>query len=151
LADTLVIPYNKIKLKISGDSLKMIRLRQNSGMRRWLTGLLVCALMIPGYSLYAMPSTQTVDNAKPPCHQLQDQEQIATQGNNNMDCCESLHQCNGNCDHDCSDCFSTGHLLGLIALPAELAGSASSHSLAVITSHNGLTPTLLLRPPCQFV
>ena len=129
----------------------MFRLRHISVMRKWLVGLLVCALMLPAYSLYAMPSTQSADNTVPPCHQKQDQEQTATQANNSKDCCDSLHQCNGNCDHDCSDCFSSGHLLGLITLPAELPGSVNSHSLLVTTSHNGLTPTLLLRPPCQFV
>ena len=140
-----------ITLKISGDSLKMIRLRQNSGMRRWLAGLLVCALMIPVSSLYAMPGTQSVDNTVPPCHQVQDQEQIPAQDSSSMDCCESLHQCNGTCEHQCSDCFSSGHLFALITLPDQPVRSASTYSFPVSTSHNGLTSTLLLRPPSQFV
>ena len=120
-------------------------------MRKWLIGLLLCALVVPASGLYAMPSKQSADDALPPCHQVQDHEQTVIQGNSSKDCCDSLHQCNGNCDHDCSDCFSTAHLFGLIILPAEPQQAADSHSFPVSTYHSGLSLTLLLRPPCQVV
>lgn len=138
-----------IKLKIPGDSLNMIRSRQNSGMRKWLASLLVCALLIPSYSLYAIPGKQSADSGMPPCHQVQDQERTVSLDNSSKDCCDPLHQCDGNCDHQCSDCFSTGHLFVLSTFADEPLQSVISHGLPVSTFHLGLTPTLLLRPPCQ--
>jgi len=129
----------------------MFKLGQDDKVRKWLIRLLLCALIVPASSLYAMPSQQSADNELPPCHQVQDNEQTASKGVSTNGCCDTLHQCDGSCGHDCSDCFSTGHLFGLITLPAEPQQSASSHSAPVSSYPNGLITTLLLRPPCQFV
>ena len=140
-----------LRIMVSGDILFMFRAKLTSGMRKWLVGLVTCALMLPAYSLSAMPDKQSSDSGKPPCHQTQIQDQLATQDHGSKDCCESLHQCNGTCEHQCSDCFSSGHLFGLITFPDQSIRSASTYSFPVSTSHNGLPSTQLLRPPCQFV
>jgi hypothetical protein len=137
--------------RLLGKHLMMFRFGQDGKVRKWLVGLLLCVLIVPASGLYAMPNKQSADNGLPPCHQVQDQEQTATQGKSSKSCCDSLHQCDGNCDHDCSDCFSTGHLFGLIPLPAEPQQSASSHSIPISSYHNGLKSTNLLRPPRQFI
>jgi hypothetical protein len=113
--------------------------------------LLLSSLIIPASSLYAMPNELPVDNGIPPCHQVQDQEQTASKSHGAKNCCDTLHQCNGNCDHDCSDCFSTGHVFGLISFPADPQHLTSIHKIPVSSYHTGLTSTDLLRPPRQFV
>lgn len=128
----------------------MFRFGQDGKVRKWLVMLLLSSLIIPASSLYAMPNEQPVDNGFLPCHQMQDQDQTATQRNSSKNCCDSLHQCDGKCEHDCSDCFSTGHVFGLTNFPAEPQQSTSHHTIPVSSYHTGLTSTGLLRPPRHF-
>jgi len=123
------------------------RFGQQGKVRKWLVGLLLCTLFVPAFSLYALPYKQSADDSLPPCHQVQDRDQVASTSHGSKSCCNILHQCDGNCGHACSDCFSTGHFFGLITLPAEPQRSASLFSLPVPTYYNGVSPTLLLRPP----
>ena len=129
----------------------MFRFGQKGKVRKWLVMLLLSALIIPASSLYAMPDKRSVDNGLPPCHQVQDHEETSGKAHDSKNCCDTLHQCNGNCDHDCSDCFSTGHVFGLISFPAELQHSTSDHTILVSSYHTDLISTDLLRPPRQFV
>lgn len=129
----------------------MFKLGQDDKVRKWLLRLLLCAMVVPASNLYAMPGKQSADNALPSCHQVQDHEQSTTQANSSKSCCDTLHQCNGSCGHDCSDCFSTGHLFGLIILPEEPQLLTNSHSVPLTTYPDGLISSLLLRPPCQYV
>ncbi len=112
-----------------------------------MVGLLLCALMVPASGLYAMPAKQPAEDGLPPCHQVLDHEQTANKDRGSKDCCGTLHQCDGSCEHECSDCFSTGHLFGLISFPAESQQPATTNSLPVSTYHSGLYLNLLLRPP----
>ena len=127
------------------------RSRQVSSMQKWLVGLILSVLIVPAATLYAMPGEQSVDNATPPCHQQQDNEQSSSLDNSSNNCCDTLHQCNSSCDHDCSDCFSAGHLYGLIILPEESPLFTNSHVIPVSPYPDSLISNLLLRPPCQYV
>ena len=131
--------------------LMMFKFGQDNKVRKWLLRLLLCSLIIPTSGLYAMSGKQSADNASPPCHQMQDFEQITTQANSGKGCCDTLHQCDDNCDHGCTNCFSSGHFMALVSLPVEPQHSTSAYSLPVFSYHNGLIPTLLLRPPRQLV
>ena len=129
----------------------MFRVWLQSGARKWLVGLLVSVLVVPASGLYAMPGSQTADISLTPCHHAQNymQTDSNTQGVN--ECCDTLHQCDGNCDHECSDCFSTGHFLALVTFSYEPPPLSNSHSIPLSSYHTGIAPTNLLRPPCQFV
>ena len=127
----------------------MFRVWRQSGVHKWFVRLLVIALLIPSTPLFALPGQHAEVADSPPCHQSQQQSQFAEEVSNQNDCCDSLHQCAGNCEHDCSDCYSSSSIWGVITLPAEPQLSGNSHSIPVSSYHTGLAPTLLLRPPCQ--
>lgn len=128
-------------------SLNLSRFGQETKMRKWFVGLLLLALIVPGFSTYAMPAKQPANDGLPPCHQMLDHDQTSKKVSGAKGCCGTLHQCDGSCDHGCSDCFSTGHFFALISLPAESPRSTNTYSLPVSIYHNGLSLTLLLRPP----
>lgn len=129
----------------------MFRFGQYGRVRKWFIMLLLSSLIIPASSLYAMSNEQPVDNGLPPCHQVQDHKQTTGKAHGANSCCDTVHQCNGNCDHDCSDCFSTVHVFGLISFAAEPQYSTRHHMIPVSLYHTGLTSTDLLRPPRQLV
>lgn len=127
----------------------MIRAGQKNRIRKWLVGYLLLVLIVPVSGVYAMPDQQAASNEIPPCHQTQQHEQAAVAPDSGHNCCDSLHQCAGDCDHDCTDCFSTGHAPCLVSTTAELQQIHQIHLVPVSVINNGVTPTLLLRPPCQ--
>ena len=125
----------------------MIRAGQKNRLRKWLTSILLLAMIVPASGGYAMPAQQAASNDMPPCHQMQQHEQAAAVSDSGHNCCDSLHQCAGNCGHDCSDCFSTGHAPCLIGSSAEFQQIHQAHLVPVSIINFGVTPTLLLRPP----
>ena len=127
----------------------MIRPGQKNRLRNWLIRVLLLAMVIPGSSaVLAMPDPQAGSNDVSPCHQSQSHhQQTASESDTGHSCCDSLHQCGGNCDHGCKDCFSTGHAPCLISSSAELQHTDKIYLLPVSVINNGVISPLLLRPP----
>jgi hypothetical protein len=120
---------------------------QKNRLRKWLVGFLLLAISVPSASgVYAMTNQQAASNDTPPCHQTQQHEQAVAASDSGHDCCDSLHQCGGNCDHDCTDCYSTGHAPCIVSSSAEPQQIQQLHLVPVSFINNGVTPTPLLRP-----
>lgn len=124
---------------------------QNHSLRKWLIRLLLLTMLFPATGLYAMPDQQVASNEFPPCHQLQGQDHTLDQSIERKSCCDSLHQCSGDCDHGCTDCFSTLHSPCLISFSSELQRTEKLFTIPASTYSTGISPTLFLRPPRQFL
>ena len=124
---------------------------QNNSMRIWLVRLLLLTMIFPATSLYAMPDQQLVSNDATPCHQSHGQSHTLEHNLEKKSCCDSLHQCAGDCDHGCSDCFSTSHSPCLILFSSELQRTEKLFAIPGSSYSTGVSPTLLLRPPRQFI
>lgn len=128
----------------------MFRSGKNNRLRDWLVKLILLAMIVPASGMYALPDQQAANSVLPPCHQSQQQdEQISAKSTASKSCCDSLHECSGNCIHDCTDCFSNGQVGGLIIFSDELQQSKKIYIHPVSSYNNGVSPTLLLRPPRQ--
>ncbi len=129
----------------------MFRRWLHSGAHKWLVRLLVFMLLVPTPALYAMPAQQTVETDTPSCHQVQQQAQFAVEATTQDDCCSSSDNCMGDCEHDCTDCYSSGSVPAVITATTESQITSTSRYIPVSSSHTGLVQIILLRPPCQVV
>ena len=123
----------------------------NLNLKIWLGRLLLLTMMFPATSLYAMPAQQESDKEVVPCHQLHGEIQKQTEKIDSKCCCDSLHQCSGDCEHACTDCFSSFHSPFLITFSGELQQSEKLFAYPASSYGIGISSTLLLRPPRQFI